>query len=182
MLALLQHWDTQLLLMIQGWHNPLLDFLMPIITTLGSGGMLWIALTILLLIFRRTRKIGIVMGLSLIVSALLGNFVLKPFIARARPFEAMPEIPMIISQPTGYSFPSGHTISSFAAAMVLWFYSWKLALPATILAGAIGFSRMYLFCHYPSDVLAGALLGILIALVMVFLYRITFGRRYPLRS
>lgn len=181
MLEQLQLWDQSLLLAIQGLHNPFLNFLMPIITTLGNGGMLWIALTAVLLIFRRTRKVAIVMGVSLLAAAVLGNLVLKPLIDRPRPFETLPQITMLIPRPTGSSFPSGHTISSFAAATALWFCSWKLALPATALAAAIGFSRMYLFCHYPTDVAAGALLGILIAVAAALIYRATLGRRWPLR-
>ena len=144
-------WDSSALLALQGMHNPVLDFLMPIITTLGNGGMLWIALTAVLLIFRKTRRIAIVMGAALLLTAVVTSLILKPWIARPRPFATFPWISMIIPEPSGFSFPSGHTSSSFAAATVLWFRSWKLALPATVLASAIGFSRLYLFCHYPTD-------------------------------
>lgn len=182
MFTQLQQWDEAILLAIQQWHNPVTDFLMPIITTLGNGGMVWIALVVTLLLFKRTRKFGLLIGVSLLTSTLLGNFVLKPLVARPRPFLKMPEVPMVIPQPGGYSFPSGHTISSFAAAMVLWFYSWKLALPATAMATVIGFSRMYLFCHYTTDVLGGAILGSAIALLTVLAYHLTMGKRYPLRQ
>ncbi len=181
MLTQLQQWDTALLLAIQQWHNPVTDFLMPLVTALGNGGMVWIALAAALLLGKRTRKFGLLIGASLLAASLLGNLALKPLIARPRPFLAMPEVPMLIDRPGGYSFPSGHTISSFAAAMVLWFYSWKLALPATVLAAAIGFSRVYLFCHYPADVLVGALLGSAVAVLLALLYQVTLGRRYPLR-
>lgn len=177
----IQQWDEAVLLAIQNLHNPVLDFLMPIITTFGNAGMVWISLALILLIPRRTRKFGFIMGAALILAAVLGNLIIKPSVARLRPFYAMPQVEMLIPHPDGFSFPSGHTISSFAAATVLWFCSWKLALPATILAAVIGFSRMYLFCHYTTDVVAGALLGIFCALLMVFLYHITFGRRWPLR-
>lgn len=181
MFALLQRWDVLVLLTIQNWHNPVLDFLMPIITHLGSGGILWIALAITLLFFKKTRKFGILIGVSLLLSMILGNYILKPLVARPRPFETVSGVSMLITPPDGYSFPSGHTITSFAAATVLWFRSWKLALPATIVASLIGFSRMYLFCHYLTDVAAGALLGAAVAVAVVLLYRWTLGRRYPLQ-
>ena len=79
------------------------------------------------------------------------------------------------------SFPSGHTSSSFAAATVLWFRSWKLALPATVLASAIGFSRLYLFCHYPTDVFIGALVGAGAAVLLALLYKVTLDKRWSLR-
>lgn len=174
-------WDSSALLALQGMHNPVLDFLMPIITTLGNGGMLWIALTAVLLIFRKTRRIAIVMGAALLLTAVVTSLILKPWIARPRPFATFPLVSMIIPEPSGFSFPSGHTSSSFAAATVLWFRSWKLALPATVLASAIGFSRLYLFCHYPTDVFIGALVGAGAAVLLALLYKVTLDKRWSLR-
>ncbi len=182
MFTWIQQVDESILLTIAGWHNPVLDFIMPVITTLGTGGMIWIALTAVLLIPRKTRKYAVIMGVSLGLAALIGNLIIKPIVARERPFTVLTELPEILGRPDGYSFPSGHTISSFATATVLWFCSWKLALPATCMAALIGFSRCYLFCHYPSDVVFGALFGIVIALLMVLVYHLTLGRKYPLRE
>lgn len=173
----IQQWDQAVLLAIQDWHNPVLDVIMPIVSILGNSGIIWVLLTVCLLLFKRTRKIGILVGISLVAAAILGNFILKPIIARPRPFITMPEVAMIIPEPHGYSFPSGHTISSFAAATVLWRFSWKAALPATLLAAAIGFSRMYLFCHYTTDVLAGMLIGVAVALLTILGYQLLFVRR-----
>lgn len=181
MLDQLLSWDTSLLLAIQELHNPVLNFLMPIITTLGNSGMLWIALTAVLLIFRKTRRIAIVMGVALLLTAVVTSLILKPWAARPRPFTSLPWVSMMIPQPSGFSFPSGHTSSSFAAATALWFRSWKLGLPATVLAGVIGFSRLYLFCHYPSDVLIGALIGIAAAVLTAIVYKVTVGKRWPIR-
>lgn len=177
-----QLWDESVLLAIQNLHNPVLDFLMPIITHIGDAGIVWIALAALLLIPRKTRKFGIVLGAALALNVLCTNIILKPLIARPRPFDTIAaDVVMLIPKPDDFSFPSGHTAASFAAAAALWFCSWKLALPATALASLIAFSRLYLYCHYPTDIIGGMIMGTLAALAVVLLYRVTFGRRWPLR-
>ena len=182
MLNVFQPLDEAITLAIAGWHNPFLDAVLPVFTYLGSGGVLWIALGLVLLIFPRTRKIALVMGAALGLAALVGNLILKPIFARPRPFLVLTGLPETIPRETSYSFPSGHTISSFAAAMVLWFYSWKLALPATAMACVIGFSRIYLFCHFFTDVTAGIILGCASAFLMVLLYHLLLNRRFPLKE
>lgn len=141
-------------------RNGVLDFMMPLITKLGDGGILWISLTIILLLFRKTRKAGAAMAISLIMGAVC--LLLKPLIGRVRPCDVNPAVQLLISRPSDPSFPSGHTGSSFAAAFALFFGKNRLWIPAVILAALIGFTRLYLYVHYPSDVLAGALLGILL--------------------
>lgn len=138
-----------------------LDVLMPVVTVLGNGGALWIISAALLLLRPKTQRSGAAMALSLMLEAFLCNRLFKPLVARPRPFAAEPSMVLLISPPGGFSFPSGHTGASFAAASALYFEGNRLWRPATVLAGLIGFSRMYLFVHYPSDVLAGAALGIL---------------------
>lgn len=135
------------------------DILMPFCTKLGNGGMIWILLTLILLSFRKTRKIGCAVGVSLVLEVICCNLVLKPLVARIRPCDLAPSVQLLISRPTDFSFPSGHTASSFAAASALYFSGSRLWCPAAVLAVIIGFSRLYLYVHYPSDVLAGALLG-----------------------
>lgn len=182
MFELIQQWDETVLLAIQSIHNPVLDFLMPIITHLGDKGIVWIVLTAVLLLPKRTRKIALVMGAALALDVLCTNIILKPLIARPRPFDTIAaDITMLLPKPDDFSFPSGHTAASFAAAIALWFCSWKLALPATVLASLIAFSRLYLYCHYPTDIIGGIIIGSLCALVMVLVYRLTLGRRWPLR-
>ncbi len=137
-----------------------LDALMPLITVLGNGGALWIISAALLLVRPKTRHLGAAMALSLALEALLCNGLLKPLAARPRPFMTDPSVTLLISPPGEFSFPSGHTGASFAAAASLYFEKSRLWRPASVLAVLIGFSRLYLFVHYPSDVLAGAVLGI----------------------
>lgn len=138
-----------------------LDHLMPFITYLGDGGKIWIACTILLLLIPRTRKVGLTMALALVLDLVCCNLFLKPLVARTRPFDVNTAVQLLIERPSDYSFPSGHTASSFAAAAALYFSRKKLWIPAVILAGLIAFSRLYLYVHYPTDVLAGAVIGIL---------------------
>lgn len=133
-------------------------------THLGDAGAIWIVTAITLLLFKKTRKAGICLGVSLIVTAILGNVVLKNIFARTRPFiEA--NYPIIINAPGGFSFPSGHTSSSFAAATAIALYFKKWSVPSFVLASLIALSRVYLYVHYPSDIIAGAILGIIITII-----------------
>lgn len=137
--------------------NPIMLF----ITSLGDAGIFWIALSVLLLLIPKTRKLGIVMALALILEALVCNLMLKPLVARVRPYDLNPAVQLLLKAPADYSFPSGHTGASFAAATALFCQKSRLWIPAAILSVLIAFSRMYLYVHYPTDVLAGAALGII---------------------
>lgn len=140
----------------------LLDSVMPFITKLGDGGILWICSALLLLGFPKTRKTGAAMMVSLGLEVICCNLLLKPFVARPRPCDVNPAMELLIPRPEGFSFPSGHTGASFAAASALLFGRNRLGIPAFVLASLIGFSRLYLYVHYPTDVFAGALLGIML--------------------
>ena len=138
-----------------------MDAIMPFITQLGDAGLIWIILSIGLIIPKKTRKIGFVMIISLILNGIICNIILKPMLARIRPFDVNTAIKLLINKPRDFSFPSGHTSASFTAASVLFFRKSKLFVPSLVLAFLISFSRLYLYVHYPSDVLAGLVLGIL---------------------
>ena len=139
----------------------LFDRLMPAVTFLGDGGAVWIALTAALLIFRRSRRYGAMLALSLMMGAFVCNAVLKPLVARARPFEAGGFSGLLIAAPDDFSFPSGHTTAAFAAAAVFLLAGIRGRWAVLALAALISFSRLYLYVHYPTDVLAGVLLGFL---------------------
>lgn len=147
-----------------------LDFLMPIITLFGDGGVFWIAVAVLLLIFPKTRKTGLGMGFALILGLLVCNVTLKPLAHRIRPYDFQwqnyqIEIPLLVERLHDYSFPSGHTIASFEAATVLLKNSKKMGIPAMILAVLIALSRLYLYVHYPTDVIFSVFAGILFAFI-----------------
>lgn len=136
-----------------------LDALMPLITHLGSGGALWLLAAGVLLLSKKYRRWGVALLGALAAGVLIGNLTLKPLAARARPcwLEAAE---LLITMPSDYSFPSGHTLSSAIAATVLTAADRRFGWAAIPLAVLIAVSRLYLFVHFPSDVLAGALLGI----------------------
>lgn len=138
-----------------------IDAIMPFITQLGDAGLIWIILSIGLIIPKKTRKIGFVMIIALILNGIICNIILKPMLARIRPFDVNTAIKLLINKPRDFSFPSGHTSASFTAASVLFFRKSKLFVPSLVLAFLISFSRLYLYVHYPSDVLAGLVLGVL---------------------
>lgn len=149
--------------------NPLLDVIMKIVTISGDAGMIWIAAIILCLIFKRTRKAGVCMAVAMILVLLICNLTLKPIVARPRPFSLREDIELIIAAPKDFSFPSGHTLSSFAAATGLFIYHKKLGIAALIWAILIAFSRLYMYVHYPTDVIAGILLGVICAVISALL-------------
>jgi len=138
----------------------ILDVLMPIVSALGNDGMVWIVLAIVLLIIRRYREAGVALCFALALDLIVCNLVLKPLVGRIRPYDVNTAIQLLITSPTDYSFPSGHTAASFTAVSALYFsHRKKLWKPALVLAVLIAFSRLYLYVHYPSDVLAGAVIG-----------------------
>lgn len=144
-----------------------LDKTMPIITLFGDGGIFWIAVAVVLLIFPKYRKVGFSMGAALILGVLVCNVTMKPLIARIRPYDLQEtlgnHINLLISVQHDYSFPSGHTIASFEACVVLLIKDKRMGIPATILACLIAFSRLYLYVHYPTDVIFSVFAGILFA-------------------
>lgn len=136
-----------------------LDFLMPIITMLGEYGCVWIVIALAFLFFKKTRRNGIAMSAALLAGVLIGNLIIKNLVARDRPCWIDESVTMLIAVPHDFSFPSGHTTASFAAAVVILHQNWKAGIGAYVLAVLIAFSRMYLYVHFPTDVLAGVILG-----------------------
>ena len=134
------------------------------ITMLGDSGWFWIALSLLLMVPRRTRWIGITSLAAIVIGALITNVTLKNLVARTRPYEVVEGLALLIEKQRDYSFPSGHTCASFAAAGVYWrMLPKKFGIPLVILAAMIAFSRLYVGVHYPTDVLAGLLIGLFAA-------------------
>ena len=154
--------EFQILDALQKIHTPIMDTLMCGITRLGDAGMIWILLCIVLLLMPKTRKSGIILLVGLLADLLICNVILKPMVQRIRPFDVVTEIELLIKRPLDYSFPSGHTAASFTSVMALYLAGekklWKLAL---VLAVLIAFSRLYLYVHYPTDVLGGVVIGVI---------------------
>lgn len=158
--------DGNILLFIQEYiRNPVLNPIVVFITSLGDEGMIWIAATLLLLIPKKTRKIGVMSGLALLGSLLINNTLIKNLVARPRPYTRLEDLTILIPKPGEFSFPSGHTSSSFAAGVVFFRQlPKKFGTPALVLAILIGLSRLYVGVHYPTDVLAGMVVGTLLAI------------------
>lgn len=143
--------------------HPFLDTVMPYISSLARHGEFWILLALVLVCFKKTRKAGVAMGIAMACGYLIGNMGMKNLFARTRPYDVV-EVDLLVAKLHDFSFPSGHTLVSFEAATALWFYHRKWGIAAFVLAALIGLSRLYLFVHYPTDVLVGAVLGIGIGL------------------
>ena len=175
MLALLDSLAVSFDLPILDWiqanlQSGFLDTVMPIITLFGDAGIFWMACATLLLFFRKHRRTGPGMWFAMAIGLLICNIILKPAVGRMRPYDFQMEhfqvaINLLIDKETSLSFPSGHTIASFEAATVLLINSKLMGIPALILAILIAFSRMYLYVHYPTDVIFSVFAGILFGII-----------------
>lgn len=137
----------------------LLDTVLPAVSRLCDRGEIWILLAAVLLIFRRTRGVGAAVACGLVLDLFACNLVLKPLIGRARPFAVNTGMELLVRAPGDASFPSGHTASSFAAVWALKKAGSPLWVPGVVLAAVIALSRLYLYVHWPTDILGGAALG-----------------------
>ena len=168
----MNQFEASILLWIQENLRGVLDGFWVFVTHLGDGGYLWIAIGLTLLLFKKTRAVGISVLLALLINLCITNISLKNIIARPRPFNVNPELVTLIKHPSSFSFPSGHTSGSFTAALVLFhLMPKKIGVPAVVLATMIGFSRMYVGVHYPTDVLGGIAVGIIASTVAILVVR-----------
>lgn len=142
-----------------------LDAVMPFITHLGSSGIFWIILGFSFAFSKKYQKCGINMLVGMLIGLIIGNMILKNAVMRERPCWIADTVPMLIAIPKDYSFPSGHTTASVISALVILHEDKKLGMIALLLAILIAFSRMYLFVHFPTDILGGAFLGTAIGVV-----------------
>ncbi len=171
------NWEFDLLYWFQSIHNPILDKIVVVITSLGNAGIFWILLTLVMLIVCKDKKVAWTSALALLFSVLVINVFLKNMAMRARPCWIDDTIPLLVKNPKDYSFPSGHSSASFASAVSIVQYAKyrKQGIAAVILAAMIAVSRMYVFVHFPTDVFVGTILGIveaiLAGIIIRFIYR-----------
>ena len=164
----IRKFDFIILDAIQGHlRSPFMDELMPKITILGDKGLFFIFVSIFMLFFKQYRNCGISCLTGMMCGVIVGNLIVKNIVRRSRPCWINDKIDMLIEVPKDYSFPSGHTLAAFIFATVVLHYDTRIGIPALIIAAAIAFSRMYLYVHFPTDILFGVVLGILIGCSVV---------------
>ena len=144
---------------LQALRCGFLDWLMPFVSGLSNHGEVWILFAAALLLIRRQRKYGLSAACALTLDLAACNMVLKPLVGRVRPFVFRPDLPLLVPPPGDASFPSGHTAAAFAVVFALRTAGSPLWRPALALAAVTAFSRMYLYVHWPTDILGGVLLG-----------------------
>lgn len=157
------------------WRNPFLDWAMPLATHLGDLALIWLAAAAVLLSRPRWRTYGLAVLIAVVLTATVGTLVLKPLFGRVRPFEIAGFTELLIPAPFGSSFPSNHSMVSFAAATALCCIPTRgrgvtvAKVLAVVVACLIAFSRVYLYVHFPSDIAVGAVLGIALGFASVAL-------------
>ncbi len=207
MLEAIYNFDLSVFNAVFSLHNEVLNTVMTVITHLGEAGVLWIVIAVLMLLFKKTRKYGLMLAGALLVMEVVNNEVLKEMIARPRPFyvfnpdaipadhkyfdELMPkcvenvknfpelaarwvadyQYPDIVSAPSSWSFPSGHTSSAFASATAIFAANKKWGIGAYVFAALMGFTRIYLGVHFCTDVLAGAVVGIIYGIIGILVVK-----------
>ncbi|MCI9272998.1 MAG: phosphatase PAP2 family protein [Clostridiales bacterium] len=165
------NWEFTLMDFIhQHLYNPVSNAFMIIFTYLGEWGWIWIAISLLLLWKKKYRSYGILMLCSLLVTFLIGEVGIKNIVERVRPCNVYPNLDILIPRPNGFSFPSGHAASSFTASVILFRANKKWGIGAFIMASLIAVSRVYLYVHFPTDILAGIFLGIGVAALILLIY------------
>ena len=191
--------DAAIYTWIDGIMNPTLNAIMTFITHLGdTPGIIWFVIGICLLIPRKTRKLGILLFAGLAISSVINNLILKELIGRPRPYvlwDEKPEVwlragytyewPELIKKSSSPSFPSGHTSTSIGAAFALLLGCFQkenkkflaVGIPAFIISLLIGFSRIYVHIHYPTDVIVGAVVGIIGGVIAYLLIEKLFMKK-----
>lgn len=174
-------WEFTLLNYIQdNVRTGFLDKLMPIISFMGKLSLIWIIIAIACLCFKKTRKAGRSLAFDMIFNLIAGNLIIKSIVQRTRPCILDKTVELISSVPFDSSFPSGHTMYAFGAATILMIYNKWLGLAGYLFAILMGFSRMYLYVHFPTDVLFGAVFGIVFAITAYKIEGMLFDRDNPL--
>ena len=187
--------DVAIYQFVDSIMNPVLNVIMTFITHLGdTPGIIWFILGLGLLIPRKTRKLGILLFAGLAFASVINNLCLKEIIERPRPYNLDPEVwknagyeyiwPNLIKKSDSWSFPSGHTSTSIGAGFALLLGCKKkelgIGIPAFIISLLIGFSRIYVHVHYPTDVIVGALIGLLSGLAMYLVFtKLVFPKVVP---
>lgn len=170
-------WEFEFLDFIRGhFSGGLTDRIMLFITHCGDKGYIWIAAALVMCTSKKYRRCGITLIFGLLAGVLVGNVLLKNIVCRERPCWIRELDELLIAMPRDYSFPSGHTLSSFLAASVIVCRHKLTGIIAFVIATLIAFSRMYLYVHFPTDIIGGAVIGSAVGLAAVFVAEKYFFR------
>ncbi len=156
--------------------NPFLDKIMPVVSMLGALGIIWIVFTIIALITKKYRRLGTKLSFTMILSLIVCNCILKPVVSRIRPYDLNSTIQLMVAPEIDTSFPSGHTFFAFSTATVCFMYNKRLGVIMYLFAVLMAFSRLYLYVHFPTDVLFGAIFGIITGIIAGKLENYVFGK------
>ncbi|MBA5851611.1 phosphatase PAP2 family protein [Clostridium sp. cel8] len=171
MKVLINEFDSFIFKFIEdNMYSSMMDKIMIFTTKLGNTGIIWIAISLFLIMSKKNRKAGIVTLAAVVLGAILGEGIIKNIVQRPRPFEESNIVHILISKPKSYSFPSGHTTAAFAATSTLSRYFKKYSIGLFILAILIAFSRIYLYVHYPTDILGGIILGLICSRIVFYIF------------
>lgn len=165
-------WEADVLLWIQdNLRNAVLDPICKVFSYIGTHGELAIAVALLLMIIPKTRRTGCVCAVSLAATYLTVNILIKPLVDRARPYDMIDGLTSLVKPLSDPSFPSGHASSTFACLfVVVLMQPKKLGIPALCVSLFMAYSRLHVGVHYPTDVLAGSLIGIGFAALFTAVY------------
>ncbi len=184
MLTYIFQFDHFLILRMNELHNKYIDFLMIIFTKMWDYWFFWIVMTIILIFLTRFRNIGYILMLWLSIAVIVWEWILKHILYRERPFQELPNISLLITEPLTSSFPSGHSSASWCFAIIFTYFFWKkypiLVACIWIVAIWITFSRLYLQVHYPSDIVGGIFVGAISAMITILIARCIF--KLPLQK
>lgn len=158
--------DVQIMLWIQeNMRSEMMDTIMRFVTWIGDWMLLWSIILIVILVWKKQERSAKLITLSLALSFLFNQVVLKNIVRRHRPFVDHSTLQPLIEKPSSFSFPSSHSATSFAVASAIHWCKIKGYIFGYVLAILIAFSRVYLNVHYPSDILVGAVVGIVSTMI-----------------
>ncbi len=172
-------WEFQILNYIQmNFKGDFWDKIMPWISHLGNG-ILYAVIALACLFIVKARPFGKSLTGFLILGLIACAGILKPIVGRIRPYDLNTTVDIIVKAEHDYSFPSGHTFYSFGFATIVYMYNRKLGVLAYLFAAAVACSRLYLYVHFPTDIICGAIFGILIAVASYHIVEMLFDKNKP---
>ena len=165
------NWEWDVLYALQDIHNPILDVCMKLLSDLGNAGLFCILVSIVLMIIPKYRKMGIQCAITMALAFIIGNLFFKNLLMRARPCQIDTAVQLLVKIPHDYSFPSGHTMNGFAASLSILYNNKRLGIPAVVLATLIAISRLYNFVHFPTDVIGGFIIALVLSMLTDYLVK-----------